>query len=188
MNLWDRRIERARALEKELPAAAEMLSVYREIAALQRDGADRQRFLDLLKRRLSRASRDAAERLADLAVEQIAPGGHEHVPLCAVLRPEGDGARRSLLCAVCLTEWEFNRIRCPDCGEEDEQKLPVFTAEEMPWVRLEACESCWSYLKAIDLTKDGLAVPEVDEIAAIALDMWAAEQGYAKRCPNLFGL
>ena len=43
-------------------------------------------------------------------------------------------------------------------------------------------------LKSIDLTKNGLAVPEVDEIAAVALDAWAAEQGYTKLCPNLFGL
>jgi formate dehydrogenase maturation protein FdhE len=177
---WDRRIERARELETQFPAAAEMLRLYREIAQAR----DRRSILELLPN----AAPDAAEQLADLALQQRAPGEHEHRPLCAVLRPEGDGGKRSLVCAVCLVEWEFNRIRCPNCGEEDERKLPVYTAEQIGWVRVEACDSCRSYLKSIDLTKNGLAVPEVDEIAAVALDIWAAEQGYSKLCPNLFGL
>ena len=184
MNPWDRRIERARVLEAEFPAAAEMLRLYREIA----QAADRRSLLDLIARRLPDAAPDAAERLADLALQQRSPGDHEHQPLCSVLRPEGDGGKRSLVCAVCFTDWEFNRIRCPNCGEEDERKLPVHTAEQIGWVRVEACDSCRSYLKSIDLTKNGLAVPEVDEVAAVALDVWAAEQGYSKLCPNLFGL
>ena len=39
-------------------------------------------------------------------------------PQAAVLRPEGDGGKRFLLCSLCLTEWEFRRILCPICGEE----------------------------------------------------------------------
>ena len=41
------------------------------------------------------------------------------------------------------------------------------------------------YIKSVDLTVDGLAVPEVDELAAIPLDLWATERGYAKITPNL---
>jgi FdhE protein len=78
-------------------------------------------------------------------------------------------------------------LLCPNCGEEDQDKLPVFTAEEFPHVRIEACDTCQMYLKAIDLTKNGLAVPEVDELAAPALDLWASEQGYRKLQANLFG-
>jgi FdhE protein len=58
----------------------------------------------------------------------------------------------------------------------------------MPHVRVEACDTCRVYLKAVDLTKNGLAVPEVDEIAAVALDLWAAEHGYTKLQTNLFGM
>ena len=108
--------------------------------------------------------------------------------MCAVLRPEGEGAKRFLMCAECFAEWEFLRVKCPACGEEDKEKLPVYTAEQFPHVRVEACDTCRSYLKAIDLTKNGLAVPEVDEIASAALDVWAKEQGYRKTCPNLFGI
>ena len=35
------------------------------------------------------------------------------------------------------------------------------------YVRVEACESCRCYLKTIDLTRNGLAVPEVDDLASI---------------------
>jgi FdhE protein len=109
-------------------------------------------------------------------------------PVAAVLRPEGDGGKRFLLCSQCFGEWEFRRVLCPGCGEEDKDKLPVYTAEEFPHVRVEACETCRVYLKAVDLTKNGLAVPEVDELASVPLDLWASEHGYVKLQVNLFGL
>jgi len=115
-------------------------------------------------------------------------------PLCAsrpqvgVLRPLGDGAKRSLLCSLCATEWDFRRIVCPGCGEESVDKLPVYVAEELPHVRVEACDTCRRYIKTIDLTKDGHAVPVVDELAAIPLSLWAAESRYEKLATNLLGL
>jgi FdhE protein len=76
---------------------------------------------------------------------------------------------------------------CPGCGEEDRDKLPVYSAAEFPHIRVEACDTCRRYIKAVDLTRDGNAVPEVDELAALTLDLWAAEHGYEKLAPNLFG-
>ncbi|HEV3316626.1 MAG TPA: formate dehydrogenase accessory protein FdhE, partial [Candidatus Angelobacter sp.] len=34
-------------------------------------------------------------------------------PQVGVLRPEGDGAKRSLICSLCSTEWNFRRVVCP---------------------------------------------------------------------------
>jgi len=124
----------------------------------------------------------------------VATGVQPHCPFCAekpvaaVLRPEGDGGKRFLLCGLCFTEWEYRRLLCPNCGEEDKEKLPVYTAEEFPHIRVESCDTCRVYLKAIDLTRNGRAVPEVDELASVALDLWAAEHGYTKLQPNLFGM
>lgn len=110
-------------------------------------------------------------------------------PGFAVLRPQGDGGKRSLVCSFCLAEWEFRRVVCAGCGEEDHRKLPVFLAEApLDHVRLECCDACKQYLKAIDLTRNGLAEPVVDELAAVALDLWARERGYAKIALNLMGL
>lgn len=108
-------------------------------------------------------------------------------PLLGILRPEGDGGKRFLLCSFCLREWEFRRIFCATCGEETETKLPVYVAEQFPYIRVEACETCKFYLRTIDLTKDGNAVPLVDDLAAIPLSLWAEEHGYSRAQPNLLG-
>jgi FdhE protein len=109
-------------------------------------------------------------------------------PGLGVLRPLGDGGQRSLVCSFCLAEWEFRRIVCPGCGEEDHAKLPVYTAEELKHVRVESCDSCRTYIKTVDMTKMGRAEPIVDEMAAIPLDLWAERQGYAKLQRNLLQL
>ncbi len=109
-------------------------------------------------------------------------------PSLGVLRPQGDGGRRNLLCGFCLTEWDFRRLVCPGCGQEDHAKLPVYTAEELPYIRVECCDACHAYIKCIDLTKNGLADPLVDELASVPLNLWAQEHGYAKLYPNLLGM
>ncbi len=137
------------------------------------------------------------------------PGGHEEVgdeadaasgdtcaacpycgapPIAAVLRDEPEiKGRRTLLCSLCLTEWTFPRTRCPACGEERAEKRPHHVSETWPHVRVEECGSCRTYLKAIDFREAGLAVPVVDELASVELDLWAVEQGLSKRRTNLFG-
>lgn len=86
-----------------------------------------------------------------------------------------------------MTEWQFRRVLCPNCAEENHNKLPRFSAEEFPHVRLEACDTCKRYLKSVDLTINGLPVPIVDEIAAVPLDLWVAEHGYAGHTAMRFG-
>jgi FdhE protein len=108
-------------------------------------------------------------------------------PLLGILRPEGDGGKRFLLCSFCLREWEFRRIFCATCGEETETKLPVYVAEQFSYIRVEACDTCRFYLRTIDMTKDGNAVPLVDDLASIPLSFWAEEHGYSRAQPNLLG-
>jgi FdhE protein len=135
-----------------------------------------------------------AEYLADHTEPPEIHGTPSLCPLCSgppqvgALRPQGDGGKRSLICSLCAHEWDFRRIVCPACGEESVDKLPVYVAEELPHVRVEACDTCHRYIKTIDLTKDGRAVPVVDELAAIPLSLWAAERGYEKLSSNLLGL
>jgi FdhE protein len=108
-------------------------------------------------------------------------------PFLGVLRIEGDGGKRFLVCSFCGHEWEFRRILCPTCGEVEEKKLPVYVAEQFPHVRVEACDTCKCFVRTIDLTKDGHAVPVVDDLAAIPLTLWAHEHGYGRLQPNLLG-
>jgi FdhE protein len=108
-------------------------------------------------------------------------------PQLAILRPEGDGGKRHLSCSFCSTEWEFRRVLCAVCGETDYSKLPRYLPEDPQAVRVEACDTCKFYLKSFDMTADGRLVPEIDEFATIALDLWAAEHGYQKIQPNVMG-
>jgi FdhE protein len=132
-----------------------------------------------------------------LAQRAAASNGSNQVPLCpfcgsrpqvAALRPEGDGAKRCLICSMCATEWHFKRVACPNCGEENKDRLPIYIAKGIDYVRVDACETCRTYIKSIDLTKNGHAVPVVDEIATISLNLWAEENNYQKFGPNLFGM
>jgi FdhE protein len=93
-----------------------------------------------------------------------------------------------LVCSLCFTEWDYRRVKCPNCGEEQKDNLPVFVSQEIGYVRVEACDVCHTYIKAIDMTKNGRAVSEVDELATLSLNVWAQQNNYQKFGQNLFGL
>ena len=134
-----------------------------------------------------------AEYLAAHRENTIVDGAPSTCPLCGgkpvvgVLRSEGDGAKKSLICMLCAHEWNFRRIYCPACGEEREPQMAFYSAPEIAHVRVDVCDTCHTYLKTIDLTKTGLAVPVVDELATIPLDLWARGHGYHKLQFNLLG-
>jgi formate dehydrogenase maturation protein FdhE len=137
-----------------------------------------------------------------LAEAGIAPIGRElgradnRCPFCggtpqlSILQTGGgsDGGGRLLLCAMCQTTWPFRRVVCASCGEEGERNVGYFHTPELDHVRVDACESCKRYLKTVDLTRLGLAVPLVDEVAGASLDLWARDQGFEKIELNLLGL
>jgi Protein involved in formate dehydrogenase formation len=135
-----------------------------------------------------------AELLRSRAVPQSVLRTYAICPLCnrkpvvGVLRQMGDGAARSLVCSFCANEWEFRRMICPACGEENDEKLSVFTAADFDHIRIECCDSCKTYIKTVDLTKGGHAEPLIDELASAPLDLWAHDRHFAKLQPNLMGM
>jgi hypothetical protein len=119
---------------------------------------------------------------------------------------------RNLLCARCGSSWGYPRMTCPSCGEDSSGKLLVLSEEGtssgergnvvrglpgaaapsavaalFPHLRIDACESCRRYLLNVDLATDPQAVPIVDELAAVPLDLVARERGFTKIIPNLMG-
>lgn len=128
---------------------------------------------------------------ANPRVDNLCPfcGG---APQLSMLRAAGNpalqGGARALQCATCLAVWPFRRALCPQCGEEDERRLGYFSSPAFDHLRLETCEGCKRYLKCVDLTRLGVAVPLIDEVAGAPLDIWAGEHGYAKIELNLVGL
>ncbi|MBA3261056.1 MAG: formate dehydrogenase accessory protein FdhE [Thermoleophilaceae bacterium] len=111
---------------------------------------------------------------------------------------------RSLLCARCGSSWSCSRSVCPACGETDEARLAVYAERwegpvsgngkghgdarpVFPHLRIAGCSTCSRYLIEIDMERDARAVPEVDELAALPLDLYAADEGLTKVTPNLMG-
>jgi FdhE protein len=101
---------------------------------------------------------------------------------------EQEGSMRHLQCCTCLSSWTFRRVVCANCLEEDPRKLGYFSSPDLGHVRVETCDTCKYYIKGIDLSVSGLAVPLVDEVASAPLDIWARQQGYTKIELNLVGV
>jgi formate dehydrogenase maturation protein FdhE len=96
--------------------------------------------------------------------------------------------QRRLVCARCANEWVYPRMTCVACGETEGSKLVVLAdPEQLPHLRVDACERCKRYIVSVDARLEGHAVPVVDEIAALPLDIAAAERGFRKVTPNLMG-
>jgi formate dehydrogenase maturation protein FdhE len=110
------------------------------------------------------------------------------LPQAGCLQARGDGLAFQLVCALCLRRRSFPRTQCPACNESAESKIASFSAAEYPHLRLLACETCKGYLLVIDLNRDPSAIPEVDELAGLSLDLWAVENGFHKLQLNLAGV
>jgi FdhE protein len=96
---------------------------------------------------------------------------------------------RMLECCRCGTSWIHPRMTCVGCGEQATTRLPIFAdAEQLPHLRADACETCRRYVITVDLRKDPEALPIVDELVALPLDLHAQERGFAKIVPNLMGI
>jgi len=120
---------------------------------------------------------------------------------------------RFLICSRCQRSWGYARMTCPSCGEDASSRLPIFNEEGTAsgergsvvrglegrlhgkpehkavfhHIRIEACDSCRCYLLSVDLLADPAAVPLVDEMSALPLDLYAREKGFTKITPNLMG-
>ena len=115
-------------------------------------------------------------------------GGLPQVSYFAVSGEPLVSGPRYLVCSRCARNWIFSRMTCAGCGEADGAKLPIFQEEkQFPHLRVDGCRSCNRYLMTIDLRRDERAVPIVDELAALPLDLYATDQGLTKITPNLLG-
>ena len=142
-------------------------------------------------------------------------GGPPQLSYFAIAGEDLAAGGRFLLCARCHASWGYARMTCPGCGEDSSSRLPIFSEEGttsgergsvvrgllgklcdgggsehsavFPHVRIEACDTCRQYLLSVDLASDPAAVPIVDELAALPLDLYARERGYRKIIPNLVG-
>lgn len=121
---------------------------------------------------------------------------------------------RYLECSRCASSWPFTRVTCAGCGECEPKNLLHFSeigaleaeisgrtvrgAEaqaapcqveraQLPHVAIDGCGTCSRYLLTIDVRRDPLAVPVVDELAALPFYVYARERELSKIVPNQLG-
>ncbi len=98
-------------------------------------------------------------------------------PMMALIA--GENGKRFLICGACATRWPFPRTVCPFCGNDDQRQLSYLFMENDNKYRIEVCDVCRQYLKAVDLGDMSLPVDiEVENIITLHLDMIAMETGY----------
>jgi FdhE protein len=89
------------------------------------------------------------------------------------------GGERWLLCSRCDTEWLYQRIGCPFCGNTDHRKLAYYTGDDTTY-RLYVCEACRRYLKTVDQRERWQRLPlPVERVLTVGMDLAAVEAGYA---------
>ncbi len=99
-------------------------------------------------------------------------------PKIGEIRKDEDG-KRYLFCHQCGFKWNFNRIKCPFCGNEEQHSLAYFEVEGEERYRVDVCNKCRRYIKTVELPKSS-EEPDLDieDIATLHLDMIAYDEGY----------
>ena len=97
---------------------------------------------DLLGFLVEESLRPALEFLSEKYRDTIAGSkwSEGYCPICGrepkISELRGEGGKRFLFCGQCGFEWQFKRIRCPFCGNEDQQTLAYFTIEDLSLIHI----------------------------------------------------
>lgn len=141
--------------------------------------------LDFIELFLEESLRPALEILAEKYGKVIAESewSEGYCPICGrepkIGELKEEEGQRFLFCNQCGFEWNFMRIKCPFCGNEEQQTLAYFTVEEDEKYRVDVCNVCKRYIKTVDFrnTKEEANL-DIESIATLHLDMLATEEGY----------
>lgn len=110
------------------------------------------------------------------------------MPNIGVLGEKKEGGM-SLVCSLCETQWDFKRLHCPFCGNDNHEWLGYLAAESDEGYRVNYCNKCRLYLKIIDFRKKGNVYSyPIEDILTIPLDILAQERGYKRLAPNPLGM
>lgn len=141
-------------------------------------------FFDLIELFLEESLRPSLEVVAQKYTDRVARSewSEGYCPICGKepkigqIRGE-DG--RFLFCNQCGFEWHYLRIKCPFCGNEEQQSLAYFTVEGDEQYRVDVCNECKRYIKIVDF-RESKREPnlDVEDIATLHLDILANEEGY----------
>jgi FdhE protein len=141
--------------------------------------------LDLIDLFLEESLRPSLGKVVEMYGKTVAASDwHEgYCPICGQEPKIGeirdDEGFRYLFCNQCGYEWHFRRVKCPFCGNEEQQSLAYFTIEGEERYRVDVCYVCKRYIKMVDFRNtEEEANLDVEDIATLHLDILANEEGY----------
>ncbi len=166
-------------------------------------GLDGPAFAQLLQLAVQPALWQAVDQLSVLT--DIDRWDRGYCPVCgawpALAELVGPERRRVLRCTRCGVGWSWLVLLCPYCGNDDHRTLGVLaeyageadrkagvgapgsgaTGGRTPGVRVDVCDRCHGYVKAIDTFSSHPPVRLLAEDAAtVHLDVAATEAGYTR--------
>ena len=150
-------------------------------AANERD-LDPEAFARLLELALQPVLWEAAARCATLT--DVDKWDRGYCPVCGswptLAELVGAEKRRVLRCGRCGTSWSWLVLLCPYCGNDDHRTLGTLTSEDSR-DRVDVCERCHGYLKAVATFAPVSTVRlAAEDVATVHLDVGAREAGYAR--------
>ena len=140
---------------------------------------------DLVELFIEESLRPALERVVVAYGDVVAKSewSEGYCPICGrepkIGEIRDDEGNRYLFCNQCGFEWKYRWIKCPFCGNEEQQTLAYFTIEEDDRYRVDVCNECKRYIKIVDFrdTREKADL-DVEDIATLHLDMLANDEGY----------
>lgn len=112
-------------------------------------------------------------------------------PLChaqPTLTWKENNGNRLASCSYCGTTGPVNNDGCPICQTVDRAKQNVLVFEGEAEVKIDTCELCRSYVKAVDAGFISRVTPEIADLVSLPIDIVVQERGYARRSPNPIGM
>lgn len=97
---------------------------------------------------------------------------------------ESKNNRRFLHCALCECQWEFKRVKCVTCGNENTDTLGYYSYEPDEKYRFDYCNKCKTYIKTIRISKqhdESRFDLTVENLITSFLDASALKMGYSRQ-------
>jgi FdhE protein len=140
---------------------------------------------DLLTLFVEESLRPSLEKIAEWYAPLLKKKGWNEgfCPICGrepkLAEIRSDEGTRFLFCNQCGYEWSYLRLKCPFCGNDDQDTLAYFSVEGEEQYRVDVCNNCNRYIKTVDFRKmNRPACLDVEDLATIHLDILANEEGY----------
>lgn len=105
-------------------------------------------------------------------------------PAMAQLVGNDPARTRFLSCGCCGTRWQYRRIGCPFCKDQDDHRLGALTIEGESSLRIDYCESCNGYLKTY--CGQGNEAILLADWTSIQLDLVAQEKGFHRLAASIY--